>query len=612
MLIGYNPDCSEDVLVNMLSNEKSQTLKLTEDVTLFNYGGDKTTSTLNSKKLTIKGNGQTRISTPREIEGVTIEGTETIPVKKQQLVGSKFTYEGFDGAVINKGGKVSLTNVNLIGNETENNGSGIRNLSYEAINTKTGLPYDAYGSVSLKGTKKSYVQVMSNFATENGGAIYNEGTLTLKYVQFGKYPDLDGINYSNIAARGGAIYNASIPKSKASISNTNFVNNEAIFEGGALYTIGYLKSTSNKYESNEAVNGGAVYVDAIPEKTSAVSISKDSYLKNTAEQGGALYVSNGTVSVSKANFGTATQEDNGNNATLGGAIYNKEQTKEESLTKITSSKFAWNNAEQGGAIYNDGTMTLSKNSIGLKDKAKNEYGNYAIEGGALYNAGSLTDSKTSFSYNKAEESGGALYNAGTILTYDKKGNINGGLKSSKFTKNTSKQGGALFNAGEIGLSKVTFALNESLKGGAFYNDASGIATIISSTFTQNNAVNGGAIYNVGTMNLNKSTVGKSNKKYTYANTGIYGSAIYNEGLLTTTGSKIYYNQAKDITDEYAGYGAIYNAENGKLNLLSTTLTGNDSRLGGGLYNLGTTKTDNKTKFTSNTAVNGGGIYNKSE
>ncbi|MCD8377443.1 MAG: hypothetical protein LUB59_01495, partial [Candidatus Gastranaerophilales bacterium] len=95
IIIGSNPDCSDDVLVKSLNSTSSKTYKLTTNTTLFNYGkvGDLSISQgyLNSKKLTIKGDSYSTISTTSELYGFTIAGTTTLAASKQQIAGSKFT-----------------------------------------------------------------------------------------------------------------------------------------------------------------------------------------------------------------------------------------------------------------------------------------------------------------------------------------------------------------------------------------------------------------------------------------------------------------------------------------------------------------------------------------
>ncbi|MBO6273715.1 hypothetical protein J6O48_13200, partial [bacterium] len=595
IIVGYDPDCEDTPIVSALLDTKAKTVKLNEDMVIFNYGKAGTLSItsgkLQSKKLTIKGDSYSTISTPNELEGFVLDGTEKIKVSKQQLVGSNFDIKGFNGAFINNGGKISLSNVNLTDNETDNNGAGIRNNAGTAI---------------LKGTKKKYAQVYRNTSTNGGGAIYNNGTLSLNYVQFGETAS-GSTTYGNEAYIGGAVYN----ENKATISNSKFTSNTAELIGGAIYTAGYSKFTSNTFTFNTAPNGGAIYINALPTKKTTVNIAKNNfYSNNSTENGGAIYIKQGKVSISKSNFGSAVETNNGNISQNGGAIYNSpnnvpEEYQSMNVTTVSSSTFVYNEANNGGAIYNDGKMTLKSNNFGITDKAKNEYGNTAKIGGALYNTGSLTDSSSKFYYNTASDKGGAIYNNGEIITYNKKGAVTGGLNSSKIGYNNALEGGGIYNNKLLATSKASFTENKADVGGGLYNSKDSNATIISSSFFQNSANYGGAIYNNGTLTVNKSTFGKAPKKeIEYSNTANDGGAIYNNSLTMVTGSTFAYNKAVDKG------GAIYTSDNSVLSINSSNFKNNRANYGGAIYvgeNAFAQIAD--TNFTNNIAeIEGGALY----
>nr|MCR5266303.1 hypothetical protein [Cyanobacteria bacterium RUI128] len=581
IVVGSDPDCSDDALVADVLSTKNKTFKLKENKAIYNFGPQNYIGAIQSKKLTIKGDSYSILSTPSEIQGFAILGTDKISASKQQIIASNFDMKGFNGAFINRGGKIKLTNVNFYNNETEISGAVLQNYS---------------GKAYLQGKKKKYAQVYKNFATENGGAVYNSGTLTVKYVDFG------GMG-ANIAYNAGAIYSIG----SATISNSNFTGNEVDMDAGAAYLGDYSKLTNDTFISNVASrNGGALYISATPYKKNAVTISKNNFYLNEAENGGAVYMDKGKVSIAKSNFGSTTTL--GNSASgKGGGIYVSDTVVEpeyavNNVLTLKSDKFADNNAPEGGAVYNKGTISSSKNTFGLTDKNGNVYANSADKGGAVYNVGNLTDKSSTVAYNTAEEEGGGIYNEGTIVSYNKKNALTGGLNSTKVNYNTAQSGGGVYNEGTLGTSKATFTANNAEDGAGLYNDVNGDATLISSNFMQNRATaSGGAIYNKGTVTLNKTNIGKS--KTANANTAVDGSAIYNEGTLNSTGSNINYNTA-------TGNGALYNA--GTANLASTTFGYNTSVNGGAVYNSGTLNIDYKTKFNSNTSVNGGAVYNASD
>lgn len=588
IIIGTNPDNSENGLVKAIANTKSSTYKLSEDTTLFNYGlvqqtseptnpvliNNPTGNVVQSKKLTIKGSNNAKLTTPSSLQGFVVGSA----IAKQQLVASNFTMSGFDGAVINNGGTVTLTNVNLLNNESEQRGSAIRNNG---------------GKVTLKGTKKLYAQVYNNTSNDFGGAIYNAGTLTAQYVQFGNLSNVDKLG--NNSLYGGALYNTLT----ATISSSNFVSNSSDSMGGAVYTNSNLKSTSTTYKYNEAVNGGGIYAASNETKTPTLTISSNNFYSNTAkENGGAVYIESAKTTISKTNFGLSTDPVTSNTAKNGGAIYNNE--KNINKVSIKSSKFYNNTTEEtGGAIYNGGILSDSSSVF--------QY-NTSLLGAGIYNAfnATLTLSKTNFTSNTSTL-GGALYNIGSAVTYNKKGAVTGGINSAKFTTNTAELGGAVYNTGIVGISKSTFTGNNAQTGGAIYNEKD--ATIISSTFIQNKAEEaGGAVYNTkdAVLTLKSSTVGKTdtyNKKTKVttenSNNALNGAGVYNEGTLSSTSTKFTNNKAIE------NGGAVYNS--GIADITSSTFQSNTAKNGGAIFSTGEMSIVSST-FKSNTADKGGAIY----
>jgi len=381
-------------------------------------------------------------------------------------------------------------------------------------------------------------------------------------------------------------------------------------------------------------------VASAPSKKNTISISKDNFYNNKANDtedqtadGGAIYVENGNVTINKSNFGSVnTPEADGNSATRGGAIFNKQDTthtadadyQKYNVTNVKSSTFVENSASQGGAVYNEGTMKLSKNTFGTTDKLQNVYKNTAEQGGAVYNSGMLTDTSSSFNYNTAAQ-GGAIYNEGTILTANSKGSITGGLKSTKLNNNAAEVGGAVYNSGIFAAVKSTFTANTATEaGGAVYNGEyivsesgtvlSGEATLNNSTFVQNTALQGGAVYNDGHLLVNGSTFGKApNTKQgiAYANTAEQGGAVYNNYAARVTSSKFNYNTA--TTDG----GAIYTAagadayDHAATVIDKSTFTNNSAGNYGGALYVGTYSIVQvaDSSFTNNHAgVHGGAIY----
>ncbi|MBS1370676.1 MAG: DUF4347 domain-containing protein [Lentisphaeria bacterium] len=150
----------------------------------------------------------------------------------------------------------------------------------------------------------------------NGGAILNEGSLTVTGVKF------DG----NSAANGGAVYNAAT---------------------------GILTVRHSLFEGNDATNGGAVYNDG-----GTVSVTESSFVFNRSGNDGGAIFNSGAFELSES---TLYRGQAGGN---GGAALNAASG---TLT-IWNTTIAGNSAAAGGGISNAGSASLY-NSVVL--------GNYA-------------------------------------------------------------------------------------------------------------------------------------------------------------------------------------------------------------------------------------------
>ena len=651
------PDNYLHPLVLAIKNPKANTYTMNSNNLLYNYGNETANPTQNavqSTKLTINGNNYSIISR-EQLDGILLTGTEKIKVAKQQLIIKNATMIGYKSAIINKGGKVTLTNTNFHDNETDLNGSAIDN---------------QLGTLTFNGSKRVHSQIYNNRANEYGGAIFNNGTTTINYVDFGGITDSTHGSYANIAAYGGAIantgkatisnarfdeniaddlggaiYNTSALtlnstiftgnmtntggaiynnidniKTTLTTKNSTFTSNIARLNGGAIYTTSNYTDTNSTFTNNTAINGAAIYKDASSLDNTVLKLSKTKFYENTVtENGGAINIQAGTLNLTSSTVGGTDRGFNGNNANYGGGIYNN------GTTNITSSNFARNNATiAGGAIYNNGTLNVKKSKIGLIDSYGLYYGNYAIFGGGIYNIGTTTISdSTSFTSNNAIY-GGAIYNAYLQNNLvDQSLTINKGIV---FKNNTSAAGGAIYNNGIVTITSANFTSNKATldskydftgNGGAIYNtnqnssedeDFNSQLTINKSTFTSNSAtLCGGAIYNnSNNVIINNSTFNK--------NTSANGGAIYNNGSMelnsntftsnisSRNGGAIYNN--KNIIINKSNFnsantsmngGAIYNAENAIATITSSTFTNNNANIAGGaIYNTGDIKITSST------------------
>lgn len=248
------------------------------------------------------------------------------------------------------------------------------------------------GGMALFGVEASiadstFTENLAKGDTAQGGAIYNEGTLTVEGSTF------TGNKAEGTNGWGGAIYNAGT----LTVDGTRFENNTASAQGGAIYVHpkAELDVTNSYFKGNGGTAGGAIAMfgdnGAAPEH----SISNTVFEGNTADRTGDKLGKGGAIAIlqmdtpkeqytTKLDLNGVTFIGNTSNGT-GGAIHSEYGT----LT-ITDATFSGNSAEQqGGAIYNDANSSITF-------KGTNTFsGNTAAEGKDIYNAGSLTMSSGS-------------------------------------------------------------------------------------------------------------------------------------------------------------------------------------------------------------------------
>ena len=259
---------------------------------------------------------------------ITLDGTQTI-AKDLTLtntgagkvsISGNYQYQIFS---VTSGISLSLTNLNLTGGSTTNNGG--------AIDNKSG------GTVTISNSTLS-----GNSATYYGAAIYNNngGTVTISN------STLSG----NSAAVGGAILSFG---GTVTISNSTLSGNSAISSGGAIFNQGKsstLMISNSTLSGNSANTGGAIYNFG----GGTVTISNSTLSGNSANTGGAIGSTSGTVTISNSSLYS-------NSASYGGAIENSVG----STVTITNSTLYSNSATyDGGTIDNNSGSTVNlQNSL---------------------------------------------------------------------------------------------------------------------------------------------------------------------------------------------------------------------------------------------------------
>jgi autotransporter family porin len=223
---------------------------------------------------------------------------------------------------------------------------------------------------------------MSMLTNENSLTISD---LTMKYGNGGASGD------------GGAIYNDGL----LTVSDSKFTSNYASEDGGAIYSDTTATISDSTFIGNSSADAGG----AIAQSTAQLNLNNSTFQRNAVRPGG----QGGAVSLSDAK---ATMDDLVFSANLapqgeGGAIYSG------AMAEVTQASFQGNTAADGGAVYVDAPGPEFKSLQVSQSRAS---GNSAVSGGAFYVAVGADLGLTSAEVltNAASEDGGGIYNNGTV------------------------------------------------------------------------------------------------------------------------------------------------------------------------------------------------------
>ena len=481
-----------------------------------------------------------------------------------------------------------------------------------------------------------------------GGAIYNEGILSIKGDMIGNHIVRDNGAYGGAIdnnkstakiteiignyignylisktynAFGGAIYN----KNGAVIGKIEgkFIGNYAIgnldengyagAEGGAISNSGSkIKSITGEFINNYTKNmsgqsgapGGAISnreANGIIGSIEAVFINNYSTSLEGMAQGGAIYnFTDSHIGDIKGKFSGNhlwSKEDSG-----GGAVLNMNATMDNIYADFINNYVYSEEHSYGGAIANLKNGNTYAGEISIKDVVGNFINNYAeaknkyAVGGAIYNSSAKMENITGdFSGNYAKSTnsyslGGAIYNYSQNRDLVIKTITGDFIDNYVLSKNSLARGGAIYNSS---------AKMENITGDFSGNYAK----------SEKGAVIGGAIYN------DYATIGNITGNFT----GNYAQSINN----TSGGGAIYNLSAKmenitgNFTGNYAqsinntsGGGAIYNLS-AKMENITGDFSGNYAKSekeqtnGGTIFNFKSSVNEIKGNFTNNYALGGG-------
>ncbi len=387
----------------------------------------------------------------------------------------------------------------------------------------------------------------------------------------------------------------------------------------SVFTVTGLNNTFANLTVNggSAANGGAFNITGPAEGSSVTTLNNLTITQGSAANGGLIYANGGTLEITGGLYENGKATGNGGlihiakgNLNITGAVLNNGKAGGDggaiyfdgiSLTVSGNTDISGNTAVNGGAISFRGTTFDIKNTVINNNIA-------TANGGAVHaTLGAETNFMLaihSMSGNKAVN-GGALYLDTNAMGEEAKLTITGTISANTASGN----GGGIYATGALKLNGLDFSSNKSEKGngGAVY--ATGALTVENGTFTDNSAAkgSGGAIYGESTVTVN--TVSFTNNS---AKTN--GGAVYAGGALAIGKSEDEVTGSSFSGNSAANGGAIY--ANSGLSVTTASFSSNTATANGGAIYIaaGTTAMIGSgdstfVTITSNSALNGGGIYN---
>lgn len=602
------------------SGEKTYVYNATEDEKISTWTGgykvlidgkieDKSTSNvLQGELLQINGNAKNVIATDTSVVGIAVgtivnsEGTKYQKLIVNDVYGTDADgniqgWKGFNSAIMNDGGVVSLNN-SVFSNNASSDGSytDIDNVRHNK-SANGGAILNNSGKINVKNTS-----FYNNSATNGkGGAIYNAGTAEISATD-GNTVEFTG----NTASEGNDIYNVGklnlIATDKSSIIFNGGISGDASLSGsisiGTSDSLGTVIFNNTVANQNISLNTGTLKIGAIADNKAFNNV-------NLALNGGTLDLQNGqidTIDIDKLTIGS------GNPQLL--LDVNLDSDKSDNLSVSSS-------VTNNGTLY-IGPIKILQSMTGNKTKSEVKFINTdkdvitaAIEdvnsfitvNGITY-AISLKDNNTLL-IEQAGKSGGFAYEvintAIASRTYDVTENenvetwIGGDSNLAGMRFQIVGNGKSIYTEnGLAGIKVGTFEGNAqqldinnilSYKGfnSAVINDG-GKVIVNGTIFEENNSTsNGGAIQNIsgnveingGSSFLNNIAVGNGGAIYNGAN-GILtlrtdsGKDILFSGNTATSGKDIYNDNGSinmqgtgkvELNGGVAGTGSIASSAN---------------------------------------------------
>ena len=479
---------------------------------------------------------------------------------------------------IGEGFTVTLTNATLI------NGKA----------TEGGAIYND-GSLTL-----SNVKLSDNAADSYGGAVFNNGELVVSDSVFDSN-DIVNRGSASVDYGGAAIYNWK--EGTLKVTNSNFTNNIKNYKNGdnlvgAITTIGNATVSGSNFVNNSGRWGGAISATGaeLRKNSSTLTVSNTIFKDNSALYAGAVYIWGSNYNIADCVFDNNTAFGKGNmtpNNNNGGALVVSQVSRfNEPITgTISGSKFTNNKAQYGGAAYfNKGFVTITdsvfENNVATAEGGAVDFshasvkdlvvsinnssfiGNKAPVAGAIFTNVDSKITNSNFINNSAAKIGGAICNVNDLT-----------VENSKFVNNTPQ---AIHNSKELHLGIETFTDLQNaidLVDGILTLDSDIAMTddesagFVNGVIINKDIVIDGKGHTISAEDLGRIFSIGEGFTVTLTNAtlingrAVEGGAIYNDGSLTLSDVKLSDNAA----DSYGG--AVFN--NGELVVSDSVFDSND-------------------------------------
>ena len=461
------------------------------------------------------------------------------------------------------------------------------------------------GSLTL-----SDVKLSDNAADSYGGAVFNNGELVVSDSVFDSN-DIVNRGSASVDYGGAAIYNWY--GGVLTVSGSNFTNNIKNYKNGdrlvgAITTIGNATVSGSNFVNNSGRWGGAISATGaeLRKNSSTLTVSNTIFKDNSALYAGAVYIWGSNYNIADCVFDNNTAFGKGNmtpNNNNGGALVVSQVSRfNEPITgTISGSKFTNNKAQYGGAAYfNKGFVTIT-DSVFENNVA-------TAEGGAVdFSHASVKDlvvsiNNSSFVGNKAPV-------AGAIFT-----NVDSKITNSNFTKNTASKGGAVLNenGAKLTVDNSTFKDNAADSyGGAVFNN--GELVVSDSVFDSNDIVNrgsagvdygGAAIYNWENAKLDISKSNFTNNIKNYVNGDRLVGAVTTIGNATISDS-YFVNNSGRWGGALAATGGVSGSAINTIDVDGTKFVNNTALYGGAMFVWASNYTISNSVFDNNSAFGKG-------